>query len=452
MNIKNTASIIVASMIIALTITCGSEPEPTQVVQVRPTIMATAVVPTMAPEPTSTPTQVPEPTATDTPIPTVTHTPKPEPTPTRTPTPHPTATHTSTPTPTSTASPVTPTPEQVYIEEDVWDLVFETFEANGSKEEACQSYKPYNLPTEEFLRDITDAILLDLGNHYDFGAFELTAVGYHMAFPKHCNVSSIVPEVTVWNIMFAVGNELPELGSAMDVLCDRYNPAVEVSQEWLDDLTPSIVELLSGAFYLPDVRLTTGGYHAAMQTHCAEIRMKITSEIDAWQILMGPETPFQEFREIFCGYRLPSGEFEVPPPETYENMENLLTDTMSGLFNFGDLELTPEGFLEAAQLYCTESYDVPESKDDSEAGDGSETSILKIQDESEAWSIFFLPASPLVEMGNAICATKNEAPRPGLMDDLMALLIDRMGESFDFQGVTLTLDGFDEAKSVWCSN
>ena len=367
MTVRNIAFLLIASMILALLIACESEP--TAMVQVQPTNTATAVVPTDTPQPVATDTRIPEPTATNTPEPTstveptFTSTPEPtatstlEPTPTHTPTQHPTATHTSTPVPTPTELSATLTPEpttqRIYLEDDVWELIFEIFESDGLMEEACQTYKPYNLPTTEHLQEITESILADLGDHHDFGDFELTVIGYHRAFPKHCNVSSIITEPVVWNILFTVGEELAELGEVMDVLCDRYNPAVDVSQEWLDGLTPLTINLLSDTFYLPDVRLTTGGYHAAMQTHCDDIRMKITSEILAWGILMGPETPFQEIKEIFCGYRLPSGEFAVPPPETYENTENLLIDTMSGLFDFGDdLTLTPEGFLEAAKLYC----------------------------------------------------------------------------------------------------
>ena len=492
MTIRNIALIIVSSMILALAIACQSESEPTLVVQVQPTSTATTVVPTATSEPTSTPTRIPEPTATDTPIPTATSTPRPEPTPTRTPTPHPTATHTPTPT-------FTPTLErQVYSEEDVWDLVFETFEANGSMEEACQSYEPYNLPTEEFLRGITDAILSDLGNHYDFGDFELTAVGYHMAFPKHCNVSSIVPEVTVWNMMFAVGDELPEIGSAMDVLCDRYNPAVEVSQEWLDDLAPSIVDLLSGAFYLSDVKLTTGGYHAAMQTHCPDIRLKIRSEIQAWQIILSSETPFYEFRDLFCeDYRLPSGEYATPSQEVFDNIEELMLDTMSGWFDFGDLKLTAEGFHEATSEFCPQrsDWDLVLSGDDDDTLFGlcvqydvylehdpelmqewvdtveslSNVGLTlgefedvmqnhcprvryKIQSEMEAWEIIIGTNTPIKSVRELYCVelrlesgeyeTPSQTGRNNLRDELSRMI--------DFGEFELTEDGYQEAAKLHC--
>ena len=362
MNIRNIAYVIVVSMVIAVSIACETEPEPTAVVQVQPTDTATAVVPTATVEPTSTNT--PEPTPTPL-LPTATHTPEPTPTPTLEPTPTeipPTATFA--PEPTATQVPPTATEivvsidNLIAIESQAWDLVFGAWESQGGLEEQCDAYQPYVKPSQDTLDDVFESLVEGFGDEYTFilptGTLEgyLTLEGYHKAFPKHCNVSGIVHESTVWEIMVAAGEHYPEISEILDDYCDRYTRIPVPDQGWIDENGLAIVDLLDSTYWLVTVDFTVAGFQAAMQQHCKDARLKIRHETDFWHLAIGPATPSELLKTDMCV------EYHKEPkdPASLELMVDfalkIIADHMSPVFNFEELILTQDGFLEAAQLYC----------------------------------------------------------------------------------------------------
>ena len=389
-------AICVAGMFIS--IACESQPKSTAIVQVQPTNTATATVRTDTPQPvaTDTPeaiqTSTPSPTATSTPESTFTPVPPtstpipptaiPEPTATQVPSTATPITPTSTPVPptpttvppTSTPMPPTATPtpfppeKTIATEDEAWAFVIEDFKSEGLLETACSEFSSYrHLTTDEILLEGLELLMeVNLGDDYRLAFREttgLTPEGYANAMIENCEMDFTVRESFIWGILFNLQLDSPEteMVDALDAMCNRYfdySSHRDTSQRPDEELLGQFQTWAYGV--LPDTYrvsgfadLTLDGYDTAMEEHC--YGFKITDEAAAFDAVMGAEG--YPYRDEICHYFAPKSPFDPVTSGTLRDVQLWIEDALKDLLpdlklNLSELEITEDGFRDAAKLYC----------------------------------------------------------------------------------------------------
>ena len=245
----------------------------------------------------------------------------------------------------------------VTTEAELWDLWLEFAERLGEIDAKCIAYayrvdNELEPPDAAWLEHVLPSVINDtFGEEYSMPSeFQMTVAGYHEAYSRHCAFSS---ESELWD--FVIGGDSDEKRQSLFETCLNYHFFAkkndhEYAREWLTELSAWLETSVSDAYRLSDFTLTVDGLETTMNQYCPNVRYELQSELEAWDIIIGPFSPFIEFRQWYCiDNRLETGDYEPPPPDTLDDLHRDLGEVL----DVGEVRLTGEGFQEAAHLYCT---------------------------------------------------------------------------------------------------